>query len=651
MTSKHYFRGFTFVEVLVALVIIAIGVAGLVSLQSHFLKSSVRASDHATALSLAQAQIETMRFELYENLAAGNNTQSVSGKNFALAWTVTPQYFNNGWATTGDANLPNPLPAEPDAKAVTVSVTWTARGGETETVSTEAWLSRFEMRDGGLATTAPPPRNEPKVTYTPGAAPEVVAIKLTDDSNATVYQVKETTRPTPRIQSKGDKRMVTFDTVTYDQATQTQRVEDFVTVDCLCKFDGIRADVGVTPQRLTLVDGQLALDPDGGKPVTKMVGVPADSNQLDLCDKCCRDHHDNQDMVFAGNVYRHENFGARMPSGDHRHFRWSNGFLVQAGLGEDYLESCRMRRVDGWYEVYSDWQMHAVTASTSDYLVNETSAANYGDYVRSVVRALVTGDPLPEPLADRDATVVPGSYQFIGRAIYLDDMTDQHLATVRQAIAANEPDWITKVPFYEVNVTLLGEWDASLPSVARVSNDPIETIVEPENNYYGNYSRGRVQALTGGQSTINLVVNDGNSGILGVAPIHPNELGETIASDVQVTVRALTEDDQTNLYSISGEFECLYRKVTGNSESWEACKKNDYNGLTITTSDLNVSCEFNYVGTGGTPSYSCSGIRAGSNLTVTLSSTAGNTTFEPSTITVSNLSENVPQNIKMVVNN
>ncbi|RUO49377.1 prepilin-type N-terminal cleavage/methylation domain-containing protein [Pseudidiomarina donghaiensis] len=651
MTSKNYVRGFTFVEVLVALVIIAVGVAGLVSLQSHFLKSSVRASDRATALSLAQAHIEDMRFQMYEDLASGSNTESVSGKTFALDWSVSPQYFNSGWVTTGDANLPNPLPAEPDAKAVAVTVTWTARGGETETVSTEAWLSRFEMRDGGLATTAPPPRNEPKVTYTPGAAPEVVAIKLTDDSNATVYQVKETTRPTPRIQSKGDKRMVTFDTVTYDQATQTQRVEDFVTVDCLCKFDGVQADVGVTPQRLTLVDGQLALDPDGGTQVTKMVGVPADSNQLELCDKCCRDHHDNFDMVAEGNVYRHESFGARMPSGDHRHFRWSNGFLVQAGLGENYLESCRMRRVDGWYEVYSDWQMHAVTASTSDYLVNETSAANYGDYVRSVVRALIKGEPLPEPLNDRDTTIVPGAYQFIGRAIYLDDMTNEHLATVRQAITNDEPDWITKVPFYEVNVTLLGEWDSSLEAVATVTNEEISTIVNPEEDYYGNYSRGRVQAISGGQSTVNIVVNEGNSGILGVAPIHPNEVNQTIASNLTVTVRAVTEDDQTNLYSISGQFECLYRKVTGQGESWEACKKNDYNGLTISTSDLNISCDFNYVGTGGTPSYSCSGIRQGSNLTVTISSTAGNTVFEPSTITVSDINTNVPQDIKMTVNN
>src|SRR5690606_23677892 len=117
-----------------------------------------------------------------------------------------------------------------------------------------------------------------------------------------------------------------------------------------------------------------------------------------------------QEMVFDNNVYRHESLGARLPSGDHRHFKMENGYLVQAGLDDEYLESCRMRRVDGWYEVYADWQMHAVTASTSEYLVNEGTAASYGDYVRNVVRALVMGTDLPAPLNDRDTTVVPGAY-------------------------------------------------------------------------------------------------------------------------------------------------------------------------------------------------------------------------------------------------
>src|SRR5690554_4738105 len=275
-------NGFTFVEVLVALVIIAIGVTGLVSLQRTFMQSSVRAAERGTALTLAQERLEKIRFEMYEDIAAGTDTQTIDDKAYSIAWTVTPRYFNGTWVTTGDANMPNPVPPEPDAKAVVVNVSWTTRGGEAVAVSAEGWISSFEMRDGGLAVTAPPPRNEPKVTYEPGSAPEVIAIKLTDDTGATVFQVKETTRPTPTIQSRGVRRMVNFDTVTYDQATQTQRVEDFVTVDCLCSFAGVQTDVGKTPQRLILKDGKLTLDPDGGEKTTKMVGVPADRNQLDL---------------------------------------------------------------------------------------------------------------------------------------------------------------------------------------------------------------------------------------------------------------------------------------------------------------------------------------------------------------------------------
>ena len=355
-------------------------------------------------------------------------------------------------------------------------------------------------------------------------------------------------------------------------------------------------------------------------------------------------------MVSEGNVYRKEDYGQRLPSGDHRHFKMVNGYLQQASLNDDYLESCRMRRVDGFYEVYADWQMHAVTASTSNYLVNADSSQTYTDYVRDVVRSLVLGQSLPTAPTDRDATVLPGAYQLIGRAIYLDDMSTEHENAVKQAIANNEQDWLTKVPFYEVNVTLLGEWDSSVPAVGSITNQDIVTIVDPENNYYGNYSRGRLQALSSGMTTATINVQQGNTGILGNAPIHPREQGEAIADSIDITVQGRDDSDSTDLYSVSGDFFCLYNKVTGNSSRWQECKRNDYNGLVISSSDLNISCDFNYVGESGTPSYSCAGIPAGTSLSINFSSGDAGITFTPSSVSVSSISENVIQPIQMRVN-
>lgn len=642
-------RGFTFVEVLVALVIIAVGVAGLVSLQRMFIQSSTRAAERTAAMELAQEKLEELRFVEYADLATGNETATREGKSFTVGWAIASRYWSaGGWVPSSDPSAPDPLPPEPDIKSVTVTVSWTERAGNSDSLAMEAWFSKIESRDGGLVVTQPNPRQQPSVTYNPGAAPEVIAVRLTEDGSATEYQVKETTKPTPQVAKRGNKLQVTFDTVTYDEATQTQRIEDFVTVNCSCRFVGV-GNSGLTPARLILEGDYLVLDPNGSQPTTKMVGEPADRDQPELCSICCRDHHDSNEMVATGNVYRSEIPFSRLPSGDHRHFTNVNGYLQQAGLNDVYEEACRLRRVDGYYVTYPDWDLKAVTAMSSQYLVNAATGSGYTDYVRNVVKALVLGQSLPSPPNDRDIEVVPGSYQMIGRAIYLDRMTGSHRSTVINAIENGEADWLTKVPFYEVNLTLLGDWDSNNTGVATITSEPIETIVDPENDYYGTYSRGRLQTVNGGSTTVDIEVGAGNASILNSSAVHPFENGVTYSSALGVTVVAQDNDD-VDLYSITGEINCLFYKVRGKTGSWEACKSNDFRDLTISASDLNVTCEFQTIGNTSTASYSCPGIRAGTSLTISFGYTGGNATITPTSFDVQAISENVVQDIELRIN-
>ena len=653
MTSKQMvapglqrLRGFTFVELLVALVIIAVGVAGLVALQRTFIQSSSRAAERTAALEMAQQQLETLRFTPYADIVGGSATRSRDGKQYALTWSVAPFYFNGSWLTTGAAGLPDPLPAQPDAKAATIAISWTARGGASDSLTLEAWLGRITARDGGLVVTAPAPRSEPQVVYNPGAAPEVIAVRLTTDDDALIYQIKETTRPTPTVQRSGDKLQVTFDTVTYDQATQTQRVEDFVTVNCNCVFTEIGND-GHTPNRLTLIDGRLTLDPNGGQTVRKRMGAPADANQPVLCNQCCRDHHDNNDMVSNGTVYREEALANRSVIGNHRHFKATPTFVegllygdyVVAGPNDVYLESCRMRRIDGYYAMYPDWQLQALTATSADYLINEAGAANYTEYVQAVVRALVLGPSLPSPLADRDISVAPGSYQMIARGIYLDDMAPAHLQAVRDAIANGEQDWLAKVPFYEVNLTLLAEWLASNEPVADITNETIQTIVDPELDFYGTYSRGRVSAKTSGSSMVTVMAAQGNASVLGTPPIHPND-NTLLSNTLNVTVQAT--EGSTTLYYVTGEINCL--QVNGN-----ACRAQQFRDVMVTTNNPTVTCRYSKQGNADTGNFACNGIAAGSNFDIFFSKAGFS--FNPSAIAVRNLQSNLDQNPILMTEN
>ncbi|RUO78345.1 prepilin-type N-terminal cleavage/methylation domain-containing protein [Pseudidiomarina taiwanensis] len=180
-------RGFTFVELLVVLTIIAVGVAGMVTLQRTFIQSSMRAAERNVALEIAQAQLETLRFTPYDALAGGSAEVTRDDKTYNLTWTISARYFNTVWLSPGDTGLPEPLPTQPDAKAASISVSWQERGGSEQRLTLDGWLGRVTMRDSGLVVTEPPPRNKPQVTYTPGAAPAVIGVKLTEDGAATTF--------------------------------------------------------------------------------------------------------------------------------------------------------------------------------------------------------------------------------------------------------------------------------------------------------------------------------------------------------------------------------------------------------------------------------------------------------------------------------
>ncbi len=646
MIFKQQKKGFTFVEVLVALVIIAVGVAGLVSLQRMFLQSSTRATERTAAMEMAQEKIEELRFTQYASLAGGTDSDERAGKTFSLNWTVGSQYLvGSGWVPAGSPSEPDPLPPEPDAKAVTLTVSWVERAGDAASLTMEAWFNKIESRDGGMVVTQPGARAQPRVTYSPGAAPEVMALRLTDDANAEAYQVKETTKPVPLVEKfDGDKLQVTFNTVTYDEASKTQRIEDFVTVNCTCELVD-EGNSGMTPARLTLQNGRLQLDPNGSQPEDKMVGR-AIEKQPELCDMCCRDHHDSNEMVEAGTVYRTE-LGERLPSGDHRHFTNKNGVLVQAGRDDQYEESCRMRRVDGYYVTYPDWELEAVTIMNSDYLVEPATSNNYTKYVRDVVYNRVMGEGLPAEPAGRDDEYIPGLYQLIARGVYLDRMSPDHLAAVRAAIEDNRDDWLSLVPFYEVNLTLLGKWESSLPDVASVTSDEdIVTIDDPEGNYY-EYSRGRLAAKTAGTTEVSFNVNSGNASILGSSYIHEDEQGELYTSEKNATVIA-TDDQDVSLYSVSGDIECEIRP-NGNNQQYKPCKPNDFKGFSVSITDLNASCEF-FDGKGQSKTeYTCKGIRAGSSPVISFHYEDEGARFEPSFIgePLTNISESKQINIKM----
>lgn len=635
--SKHArSRGFTFIELLVALLVLGLGIGALVTLQSTFIRGTALAGERNAAMDIAQSRLEQLRATEFSAITPGSESVTRTQQTFAVTWQVSDQFYDGQWFAADAENLPAkfatiPAPT-PHAKAITVQVSWQARGGATEQIEVPGWFAALQLRDGQRVAREPSQRADPKVVYNPGAAPEVIAIKLEEDATATEYFVKETSKPTPQVSRSGEYLQVSFDAVTYDEATQTQRIEDFLTLNCRCTLQA--SGQGATPNRMDLIDGELQLDTAASEFIEKNVGVSADVDQPPLCNQCCRDHHDSSTMVANGNVYQQTD--DRTASGNHRHYNQVNGSLVEAGVGDQYVEACRMRRVDGYYAPFADWQLQSVVLMSAAYLTQSDSASVYEAYVQQAVRAMVTGEPLPTPPAGRDLNVTPGAYQLIGRGVYLDEMDAEHEQEVLTRLQNGATDWLRIVPFYEVNLTLLSDWESDNSLVAAVTNEPIETIVDPENNYYGTYSRGRLQAEQNGVAEVTTQVLGGNSGVIGSAATKPGDATNLFTDAISVTVTA--QDENTVLYSVTGEINCL--DILGSS-----CKNNQLRDVNVTISDLNLSCDYQTGGRNQTPFYSCANIPAGWSGLISFSKDGFS--FTPAQVSIDNLSSNQQFNILM----
>jgi type IV pilus modification protein PilV len=84
-------KGFTLVEVLVGLVILAIGLLGVAALSTTSIRVNANANHLTEAYQIAQAEMEKMTIASWGTLASGSSTvTSKTEKVFTNSWLVTP---------------------------------------------------------------------------------------------------------------------------------------------------------------------------------------------------------------------------------------------------------------------------------------------------------------------------------------------------------------------------------------------------------------------------------------------------------------------------------------------------------------------------------------------------------------------------------
>lgn len=518
-TSNSKQRGVGLIEVMVAALIFAVGIAALISLQGTFFKGSSSAQARTVAATLAEEKLEDLRgFKTYSDadadvfdfvaigtnaggqcdaaddnacvlaLASTGGSKSIALGNISYSrdWTVVNYFYdaitgNLTTTATGNGNIAH--------KAVTINVLWTDTDNSDQSLSVTGIINQQSGATGGLLVSNTGGSGEsPQVPYTPSTDDRVTPIQVGAQSK------RETLVPSAMSMSDGTVNWsdTLFQAYTYDSSNILIRQEEFKNVACICRFDGTSTSESEETREASYPKWNT--DPDAyvavntyvdvtGDVVTGKVkgcvdggGSGCDANPNTFCEICCRDHHDKSTSPRKYDPYRSSD---DYTGGNHKHYN-SSGMAVTSG---EYLEACRLKRIDGYWRVYQDWQQVAFQVLPLSDLTNDSTKATYAAYVNDVIdehldESKVAGETLASPpsLPANLEHTTSGNYivlnvgeraELSARGVYLDYMSPTHLAAVQAKMAAGE-DYLLHVPFYEIDITNMADWSSAVPAAVRV---------------------------------------------------------------------------------------------------------------------------------------------------------------------------------------
>ncbi|MGA9575626.1 MAG: hypothetical protein WBS20_16925 [Lysobacterales bacterium] len=596
-------NGFSILEVVIGIFIFVVGMLALASLQGALTRSMADSKARTAAVNLAEQELESQRgftilttdpagvLHAYNDIVSQDRTVNDNGVAYAIDMNVTDFYYHLDTGTFTDVSTGG---LNSDYKQVEVIVTWDALQGFRDVEGTERDLQSGQIKltgsipaivtsasgrladetEGGVKITPP-------ILYTPGQNPDIVALQVGDS------KFKESLLPEPDVIRRDELVQTTFDVITYSQDGDQNsflRREEFAAVSCECEYHD--ADASNPGRRPYIWAGD---EYAGGQLVTKPYGTSANNQQSSLCDTCCRDHHDgptglpgDSNDAYA-NVYGPfkgdgEYVGTARAS-DHKHYQ--DDATTLALDGDDYLEACRLVRVDGFWKVAQDFRREDQYIFPADFLDNDaTELMTYSDYVTGAAEAYTDAaiaytansypaKPIRPCIGAPGCEAVPamqGAYsdaridgelpswtqletngieeqQLRSRGIYIDYMSkdlrlflDQCFSSgtlvndccIRGGVVANActgddlyidktptADPLEVVPFFEVQLTKLENWDQTIQATLPISLTN-EALADANA-----HSRGEIAQVALGVTDVSSHSQRGNIGFTNTLAIDP----------------------------------------------------------------------------------------------------------------------------------
>lgn len=536
--------GYSLLEVLIGMVIFALGMLALAQLQGNLSKSSADSNARSVAINVAEEFIEDARsfsqvdvsagVDAFNDIVSGTSTEFRGGINYEVSRVVTDYYYHEPAAVNGNGTFKaNDIPsgvAEPDMKMLQVTVAWgngqtfqidQAQAGATlgsGSITLTDMISSFTSPSGGkvLLNSTTDSLYGPPVDYSPGENPDIVSIQLGEN------RFKESTKPLPKVFNANERVETSFDVVTYsqdDEGSTFLRREEFLAVACECvlRVPDSTTEGGLRP---TLWNGN---DYTEGEFVSKPYGESVRDNnqnfQSEYCGVCCRDHHDGgtgtEDVSsdtarskynpFRGSSdYMTGDDGASGLVGDHKHYGIGGTSLADSD-GDTYFEACRMVRKDGFFRVAQDLRQEGLNSFPETYLDDDNEIGVYSKYVTDAITAYTasagngyeqSGTPsltkpelMPTPVnfpgnksTNRTSmTSYTPNQQLRGRGIYMDYLTDE-LRDIIDCLNDGDTGQTCGVGASNTALEIIPFYDVQLTWLGRWNEAPTNLPIEVTND-------------------------------------------------------------------------------------------------------------------------------------------------------------------------
>lgn len=492
--------GLTLIEVLIAVLVLAVGLLALAALQSSLARNAAEARARSQAVSFAEMLVEQQRSVGFAGIVAIGDVATGGDPAAVDALAALRATLGDSVAASVDvATFREPLdptvPAISEHKTVTANVSWTGADGEARQISMSSVVSPVSLSFNPVPVEFGGDENVravPTVRTRSPAGPGVIPIAIGGDSETAA------TNPRPEIMGRGGNTSVVgtrYDVLTFrnlesDLVQVQQRVETQV-IACQCQFGApIANSVDQVAQWPAFWNGlryAVYQPEEPAEPAGAAAGAgPAPAGQgrnaivqSTWCLECCRDHHDkaSAEPLMDENVRF-----SRLP--EHLHYNVLDGVFTPAGSGDIYQEACRLVRVDGFWRVATDLNLeHTGLLETAavggvrakSAVPSEATADSYADFVLEFLKGFYPGmtpadvdalytDAGLDPVALNVSKPPPVDLRWLhGRGLYVDFIEKQardYIALTCEGRPLSSGCYLPHVPFTGINITELAFWRA-----------------------------------------------------------------------------------------------------------------------------------------------------------------------------------------------